>query len=79
MCDHVFFVLGSWVRRILRLHLAEDSTDGKLGPICCQNERLFQIRHAHTSWRDEVCLELLIRTLAFLSPEEPCVRLQQRT
>ena len=43
ICDHVFFVPGSWVRSIFRLHLAEDSNDGKLGPICGQNERLLQI------------------------------------
>ena len=79
ICDHVFFVLGSWVRRILRLHLTEDSPDGKLGPICGQNERLFRIRHAQASWRDEVCLELLERTLAFFSPEKLNVFLQQRT
>ena len=79
VCDHVFFVLGSWVRRIFRLPLAEHSTDGKLGPICGQNEWLFRIRHTQTSWSDEVGFELLKRTLAFLSPERLKVLLQQRS
>ena len=76
ICDHVFFFLGSWIRRIFRLHLTEDSPGGKVGPIGGQNERLFRIQHAQASWRDEVWFELLERTLAFLSPEELNVLLQ---